>query len=131
MKNNSEAAEGFTLIELLVVIAILAILTALLLPVLSRAKAKAQRPVCMNNLRQISLGVRMYADDSSDAFPPATNGPPASFTAYTLLMKSYVGLTGTEPERAKLFACACPQTTWRSSKRQCKAALSWPQHNRI
>ena len=112
MKNNSEAAEGFTLIELLAVIAILAILAALLLPVLSRAKARARQPVCMNNLRQISLGVRMYAEDSSDAFPPATNGPPASFTAYTQLMKSYVGLTGTKPERAKLFACPADTFYW-------------------
>jgi prepilin-type N-terminal cleavage/methylation domain-containing protein len=112
MKNNSEAAKGFTLIELLVVIAILAILAALLLPVLSRAKAKAQRSVCMNNLRQISLGVRMYAEDSSEAFPPATNRPPATFTVYTLLMKSYVGLTGSKPERAKLFACPADTFYW-------------------
>jgi hypothetical protein len=59
----------------------------------------------MNNLGQISLGIHMYAEDSNDAFPPATNQTPAAFTAYTQLMKSYVGLTGTEPRRAKLFAC--------------------------
>ncbi len=89
----------------MVVIAIIGILAALLLPVLSRTKARAQRPVCMNNLHQISVGVRMYADDSSDAFPPATNHPPAAFTSYTLLMKSYVGLTGASPEKTRLFAC--------------------------
>ncbi|MGA2854823.1 MAG: prepilin-type N-terminal cleavage/methylation domain-containing protein, partial [Verrucomicrobiota bacterium] len=62
---------GFTLVELLVVIAIIAILAALLLAVLSSAKAKAQRMVCVGNLRQINLGVRMYSDDSHDASPTA------------------------------------------------------------
>jgi prepilin-type N-terminal cleavage/methylation domain-containing protein len=100
-----EIKKGYSLIELLVVIAILAILAALLLPAVSRARSKAKRATCMNNLLQISLGIRMYADDSDDAFPPATNRTPAAFTAYTQLMKSYVGLTGTEPERAKLFDC--------------------------
>jgi prepilin-type N-terminal cleavage/methylation domain-containing protein len=112
MRKHLNAAKGFTLLELLVVVSIIAVLGALLLPALGRAKAKALRPVCLNNLRQISLGVRMYADDSSDAFPPATNNPPASFTAYTLLMKSYVGLTGASPERAKLFACPADTFYW-------------------
>jgi len=112
MKINIKMAQGFTLLELLVVVGVISILAALLLPPLGRAKAKAQQAVCINNLRQIGLAVRTYAEDSSDAFPPATNNPPASFNAYTMLMKSYVGLTGTKPERAKLFACPADTFYW-------------------
>jgi len=67
MKNKFKAAEGFALVELLVVFAIIAILAALLLSALSAAKTRGQRTACLNNLRQINLGVRMYSDDSHDA----------------------------------------------------------------
>lgn len=61
---------GFTLIELLVVIAIIAILAGLLMPVLGRAKARASRTACINNLRQIWYGSVMYVGDFNGIFPP-------------------------------------------------------------
>jgi prepilin-type N-terminal cleavage/methylation domain-containing protein len=67
------AGRGFTLIELLVVIAIIAVLAALLLPALSRAKQQGQKIECMNNLRQLQLAWQLYADDH-DGWLPRNDG---------------------------------------------------------
>ena len=103
-----KAKSAFTLVELLVVVAIIAILAALLFPVLSSAHAKACRASCANNVRQINTGVLMYTHDSADTLPLLpTPDPYPNNEAFFFkeLMKSYVGLNGPPREGDKLFIC--------------------------
>lgn len=76
---NFKNRQGFTLIELLVVIVILGILAAILLPVLAKAKYRAQGVQCITNQKQVMLGFRMYADDNADVMLSAVTGNNTSY----------------------------------------------------
>jgi prepilin-type N-terminal cleavage/methylation domain-containing protein len=102
------AKRAFTLIELLVVIAIIGILAALLLPVLTKSKGSAQRATCTSNLRQINLGIRLYADEFNDRLPALTNGGPV-WIRYREMVQGYLGLKGPPSPQDKVFACPADQ----------------------
>jgi len=85
MKTKARLRGGFTLLELLIVIGMIAILAGMLLPALAQAKGKVRRIQCQINLRQINVGVFLYADDHAERMPVAAphelGGPQGNLAA--------------------------------------------------
>jgi prepilin-type N-terminal cleavage/methylation domain-containing protein/prepilin-type processing-associated H-X9-DG protein len=97
--------KGFTLIELLVVIAIIAILAAILFPVFARAREKARQTSCLSNVKQIMLGVLMYAQDYDETLPVASHweaqdnhAPSSGYTYWFESLEPYV-------KNTQIFVC--------------------------
>jgi prepilin-type N-terminal cleavage/methylation domain-containing protein/prepilin-type processing-associated H-X9-DG protein len=135
-KPKSFGRVAFTLIELLVVIAIIAILAAILMPVLQHAEERATQIGCLNNLQQLMIGWRMYADDNKE-FPPnedynayprwvagdmrgGTIAPLAGAPTYSgidatngaLLVEPHYSCMGPYVANPKIYRCPADQSTW-------------------
>ena len=118
-RSRGQKGVAFTLLELLVVIAIIAILAALLLPVLASAKQKAYQTKCLSNLKQLSYGITMYANDNTDHLPgPLWQGLYSIYNDDTkrlpFYIYSYLGLPNpsSAPHVAPMAICPASQLQW-------------------
>jgi len=119
MKKN-----GFTLIELLVVVAIIAILAAMLLPALSRARERARIAVCMSNLKQIGTAFFLYAHDYDGYFPAVAWNLPSGASSYdiwySVMRPKYIKAPSMWREKARKSILGCP-----SDREKHTSGLQW------
>jgi prepilin-type N-terminal cleavage/methylation domain-containing protein/prepilin-type processing-associated H-X9-DG protein len=104
---GSQRKRGFTLIELLVVIAIIAILAAILFPVFGRARENARRTTCQSNLKQLGLGMVMYAQDYDEIYPSAFSYNPSlgNAKAWDSFIQPYMSLKVAYGKKQGFYQC--------------------------
>ncbi len=113
-RHVDERTRGFTLIELLVVVAIIAVLMAILLPSLGRARAQAQSTVCLSNLRQLGSGTLMYANDWSNNIPYPVTSPGEAYLWYNALDSYLAALTNTSGGLTRSYVKFKNDPAWNS-----------------
>lgn len=103
--NKTRRRRAFTLIELLVVIAIISILAAILFPAFSQARESARRIVCVSNMRQIGMGLQMYAQDHAERLPDASSSDVSNFGAGTASGASVLATLTRYTGSNQIFVC--------------------------